>query len=459
MTKSFVFYVYLLFFPFLMFAQSIKGEFSQMPNQTIKLVGFENFDTYVIDSTQTNAKGAFTLSYSANDYGMGYLEANSGKPFILAIEKEAPTVKGSNLEAIEEIKLEKGKENQWFLAYATDQPKREQAMSAWLFLQEKYTKDEVFQPHTTAINAIDKEINYLKEIDSKYIADLPKDSYMKWYLPVRKLLSSVGNVAQNRPELIPQTKEELRALDYTDERLYKSGILYDAVFNHIWFIENSSGALDQVFKDLNTSIDIIAEQLKGDDEKFNLVMNEMFEILEKRSLFTSSEYLAEKLLTSDDCGCLNSKLQKKLEQYGKLAKGQTAPDIAFSDFTYYPEGVSTKSLKALEADYKLVVFAAGWCPHCVEAMPKLTEKYADWKKKGVEVVFVSLDDNAQDFAKFAGPLPFISTTDYKKWDGQAVEDYQVYATPSYFMLNKNLEILIRPKSVEHADAWINYNVN
>lgn len=454
MTKSFVINVSLFFLPFLMFAQSIKGEFSQMPNQTLKLVGFENFDTYVIDSTQTNAKGTFTLSYSANDYGMGYLEANSGKPFILALEKEAPIVKGSNLEAIEEIKLEKGKENQWFLAYATDQPKRDQAMSAWLFLQDKYTKDELFQPHTTAKKAIDKEINYLKEIDASYIADLPKDSYMKWYLPVRKLLSSVGNVAQNRPELIPQTKEELRALDYTDERLYKSGILYDAVFNHIWFIENSSGTLQQVFEDLNTSIDIIAKQLNGNNERFNLVMEKMFEILEERSLFTSSEYLAEKLLAGDDCGCLNLQLQKKLERYGKMAKGQTAPDINFTEFTYYPEDVSVSSLKAIDSDYKLVVFAAGWCPHCVEAMPKITENYKAWRDKGVEVIFVSLDTSAKDFANFAGPLPFVSTTDFKKWDGQAVEDYQVYATPSYFLLNKDLEILLRPKSVEHANTWI-----
>jgi hypothetical protein len=68
---------------------------------------------------------------------------------------------------------------------------------------------------------------------------------------------------------------------------------------------------------------------------------------------------------------------------------------------------------------------------------------------------VSLDDNPKDFAKFAAPLPFISTTDYQRWDGKAVEDYQVYATPSYFILDKDLKILIRPKSVEHIQSWIN----
>lgn len=448
----------LILLPISVFAQTLQGEFSELPNQPVKLVSYNNFDTYVIDSTQTDAQGKFSLNYKAKDYGMGYISSVGDQSLILMIDEDAPVFKGTHFKAMETLKVEKGQENQWFTEYAIAHPKREQALSAWRFLKQKYAQDKTFQSHVTAKKAIDAEIIHLKKEDNQFIADLPEDSYMKWYLPLRSLLSNVGNVAQNVPERIPETLQQLRAIDYTDERLNKSGLFYDAIFNHIWFIENSSGALDQVFKDLNTSIDIIAEQLKDDDERFNLVMEKLFEILEERSLFTSSEYLAEKLLNSDDCGCLNPQLQKKLERYGKLAQGQTAPDINFTDYTYYPEGISAKSLKAIDADYKLVVFAAGWCPHCTEAMPKIVENYEGWKAKGVEVIFVSLDENARDFAKFAGPLPFVSTTDYQKWEGQAVEDYQVYATPSYFMLNRDLEILIRPKSVEHINSWIEFKV-
>lgn len=448
----------LTFLPFYALGQSVQGEFSKLPQQPIKLVGFNNFDTYIIDSTKTDADGKFTLNYAAEDFGMGYLESNSGKPYILAIEKKAPSIKGTTLQTIEDISIINGEENQWFLDYAKSHPKREQVLSAWRFLKQKYEEDKTFETHVEAKKAINNEIKNIKKEDRQFISNLPDDSYMKWYLPLRSLLSSVGNIAQNRPALIPETRQQLRNIDYKEDKLYRSGLLYDAIFNHIWFIENSSGALDQVFKDLNISIDIIAEQLKNEDDKFNLVMERMFEVLEERSLFSSSEYLAEKLLQSDDCGCLNPQLQKKLERYGKMAKGQTAPDITFTEYTYYPEDVSAQSLKAIDADYKLVVFAAGWCPHCTEAMPKIKEQYDDWKAKGVEVVFVSLDENAKDFAQFAGPLPFVSTTDYQKWEGQAVEDYQVYATPSYFMLNKDLEILIRPKSVDHINSWIDYYI-
>jgi hypothetical protein len=67
---------------------------------------------------------------------------------------------------------------------------------------------------------------------------------------------------------------------------------------------------------------------------------------------------------------------------------------------------------------------------------------------------VSLDENASDFAKFAAPFSFISTTDYKKWEGQAALDYQVYTTPSYFILDKDLKIVQRLNSAEHIKALV-----
>jgi hypothetical protein len=67
-----------------------------------------------------------------------------------------------------------------------------------------------------------------------------------------------------------------------------------------------------------------------------------------------------------------------------------------------------------------------------------------------------LKEKARDFAQFAAPLPFISTTDYKKWDGQAASDYQVFSTPSYFMLDKDRTILQKLKNVEHLKSWVEY---
>jgi peroxiredoxin len=143
-----------------------------------------------------------------------------------------------------------------------------------------------------------------------------------------------------------------------------------------------------------------------------------------------------------------------MQKYGAIAEGSTAPDISFGEASYYPEGVTARKLSEVESDYTLVAFAAGWCSHCTEELPKIAAYYPTLKEKNVEVILVSLDENASDFAKFAAPFPFISTTDYKKWEGQAATDYQVYATPSYFLLDKDLKIVKRLNSVEHLKAVV-----
>ncbi len=440
-------------------AQQISGQLAGMPNTSLRLKGFTNFETYVIDSTQTDAAGNFKLNFTKQDYGIGLLSVEDAKQQIVILTNESIALQLEEDQHTQEWQLNQGQENIAFKSYTTEQPKREQALSAWRFLYNLYASDTLNLESKESLNAIVRETQRVHQKEAAFFNELPSESYLRWYIPTRKLLASVSQVAQYRTEEIPATREALRQLDFTDQRLYKSGLLKDAIENPIWFIENSSGSLEQVFADLNTSIDGILEQLKEDNEKFNLVASRLFEVLEERSLFTSSEYLSKKLLAGDDCSCLDSDLEKRLHKYGNMATGQTAPDIVFTEYTYFPEGVSANQLSELEADHYLVVFAASWCGHCTKSIPEIAKMYPELQNKNIEVVLVSLDETPQDFAQFAAPLPFISTTDYQKWEGKAALDYQVYATPSYFMLDKDLTIVMKLKTVEHIEAWVKMNMN
>jgi peroxiredoxin len=374
---------------------------------------------------------------------------------ILILADEAIEISGQELSQTQHIKILQGRQNQAFVEYAAQHPKRENALSAWRYLAQMYSQDSLFLGEEQTQVYIQKEMERIQTEDANFIANLPKESYVRWFLPLRRLLSSVAGIAQYRPEEIPATREALREINYADERLYKSGLLKEAIENHIWFIENSSGSLGNVFEDLNQSIDLVIEQLKDDSYTFNLITQKWFEVLEKRSLFTSSEYLSKRLLAKEDCGCLDPSFEKQLHKYGKIAKGAIASDIVFSEFTYFPEGIKATKMSDLQAEYYVLVFAAGWCGHCTKEIPQISDLYPKLKEKNMEVIMVSLDEKAKDFAHFAAPLPFISTTDYQKWDSKPVEDYQVYATPTYFLLDKELKIILKPKNIEHLNAFIN----
>tara|TARA_B110000459_G_scaffold93121_1_gene104115 strand:+ start:750 stop:2144 length:1395 start_codon:yes stop_codon:yes gene_type:complete len=440
-------------------AQNISGNISQLPNQEIRLEGFNGLNTYSISKTVTNVKGEFKLSYTTKDRGVGYLMSADNKPLFVILSGEDIEIIGEALSYTETIKITKGQENKWFEQYAKDHPRREQVLSAWVYLEKIYTSDSLFAFQKTSNQAIRNEKQRIKAEDATFLSELPTESYVSWFLPTRKLVSSVSNVAQYRPEEIPVTIEAFRAIDYTDNRLYKSGLFKDAIESHFWLIENSGKPLDSIYVEMKLSIDILLQALIKDEKILNEVTDYLFDLLERHSLFQASEYLALKVLNETSC-TIDSDLAKQLESYRAMKKGNIAPDINFGNTTYLNGMKQTmfSSLTALTTSYTLVVFGASWCPKCNEELPKLIQNYAEWRNLGVEVVYVSLDTDKQVFEQAVKTYPFFTYCDFNKWESRVTQDYYVFGTPTFYLLNNNREILLRPTSIDQVEAWVDWSL-
>lgn len=432
-------------------AQNISGKLTQSPNKPILVQGFNGLKNYTVASSSTDAQGNFTLSYTANDFGVGALQIENEKPFFVILSGEDIQLRGNSLNEPQTMRVIRGKENQYFEQYAQEQPKREQALSAWEYLERVYIQDSFFAKQTKPITAIQQEQERLRKEDKQFLAGLPANSYVHWFLPVRKLVSSVSVVAQYRSNEIPATLAAFRSLDYTDNRLYKSGLFKDAIDNHFWLLENCGKPLDSVFVEMKISIDAMMSNLIKDEKKLNEVTDYLFDLLERHSLFQASEYLALKVLNDVSC-TINNDLAKQLETYRAMKKGNIAPDIIFNT----ADKKLPQKLSDLNNKYTVVVFGAGWCHKCTEEVPAIAKNYTKWKSQGVEVVFVSLDDDKSSFDKFTKDFPFLSTCDYKKWEGENVKNYYVFGTPTIFLLDNKREILLRPNSVQQMDTWVDW---
>ena len=448
-------YILFIFFTTTLMGQSIEGNFSKLIHKKIKLEGFNGLQSYLISETPTDGNGNFKLTYSKLDYGIGYLIAEENKPLLVILNGEDIEITGKLLELTETIKIKKGQENQWFEQYAKEYPKREQALSAWNYLEKIYTSDSLFSLQQKPINAILEEKQRIKSEDKAFLASLPSDSYVRWFLPTRKLVSSVSTIAQYRTEDIPETIEALRKLDYTDIRLYKSGLFKDAIDNHFWLLENSGKSLDNVFEEMKISIDAMLVKLVTNEKIFNEVTDYLFDLLEKHSLFQASEYLALKVLNEGSC-TINSDLANQLETYRAMKKGNIAPDMIFNPSFFVNPNKIVAKLSTLKSNYTVVVFGASWCPKCKEEIPEIAKLYSKWKSKGVEVVFVALEEDRNTFINFAKAFPFISYSDNKKWESKIVKDYYVFSTPTMFLLDNKREIVLRPNSVKQMDAWVDW---
>lgn len=457
--KRFPSLLIICFLSFHVLAQyNINGSFPPLAGQQVKLVGFQDFGIYTIDSTIVSKQGNFKMSYSDKDQGMGYLSAADNEAYFVVLANENIQLKGQVFSLPETITTLSGNENKLFTQYALEHPRREQALSAWDYLTKIYTLDTLFAVQPVPKQAIATEKQRIKAEDSLFLATLPKYSYVSYYLPLRKLVSSVSTIAQYRTEEIPSAIATFRNMDYTDPRLYKSGLLKETIESHFWLIENSGRSLDSVFSEMNISIDFMLGNLAGDPKKLNEITDFLFKLLERRSLFKPAEYLALKVLNEVSC-TINDDLIAKLESYRAMKIGNIAPDFDFEDDCFapgYDVADSPKKLSDIKCKYTVVIFAASWCPQCPEELSQIGRLYQKWKTNDVEVVHVSLDDDEQIFRNFTSIFPFISVCDYQKWDSPVANAYHVFATPTIYLLNDKQEILLKPTSVRQLDSWVDW---
>ncbi len=440
-------------------AQTLSGTFAAHANQTITLEGAKGLATYSIGSAKADEKGQFTLTYAPADFGVAFLSGEDKKPFVVILEKEGVKLEGQILSEASSIRILQGQENRWFEQYTQEQGKREQALSAWGYLQNLYQNDPLFATQQVPNQAIQAELLRIQKEDEVFIASLPADSFVRWFLPIRKLVSSVGAVAQYRTAELPQTVTAFRTLDYSDPRLAKSGLFSDVLESQFWLLENSGGTLDENYKKMEVSLNAILKSLEKDGLRYNEVVGYLLELLERRSLTQAAEYLALTVLEQDKIA-IQMRLARQLEGYRAMKVGVKVPDIQFTGDILLqgkPNPYPTR-LSEVSAPYRLVIFGASWCPACSEAMGELIPLYEKWNKLGVEAIFVSLDTDPKAFQAYSEGMPFIAFSDYKKWDTQAVQDYFVPSSPSFYLIDQQGTLLLRPQSVKQLDAWVDWKL-
>ncbi len=440
-------------------AQTLSGTFPAQANQTITLEGAKGLATYSIVSTKADEKGQFTLFYAGSDYGVAFLSGEDKKPFVVILEKAGVKLEGQALGEATTIRILEGKENRWFEQYTQEQGKREQALSAWGYLQNLYQNDPLFATQQVPNQAIQTELLRIQGDDQAFIGGLPTDSFVRWFLPIRKLISSVGAVAQYRTSELPQTIAAFRGMDYSDPRLAKSGLFRDVFESQFWLLENSGGSLEENYQKMELSLDAILKTLEKDELRYNEVVGYVLELLERRSLTQAAEYLALKVLEQNKVS-LQPRLARQLEGYRAMKIGTQVPEIQFTgDVLLQGKPITNPTrLSELTAPYRLVIVGASWCPACTEEMTQLIPLYEKWNKQGIEAIFVSLDTDPKAFQAYSEGMPFIAFSDYKKWDTQVVQDYYVSSSPSFYLIDQAGKLLLRPQSVKQLDAWVDWKL-
>jgi len=429
-------------------AQTLTGNLKHHTGQHISLTGFNYYDSYELAKTTIDSLGNFTLNHPKNYKGMGILNTQDANSLVLMLTEPNIVLNGSHLTELDSFQFANSRANTNFISYAKAQGLRSNAMSALKYIDNLYQKEPLFAKRKELKKAIKEEQAYIIKEDAVFVANLDKDSYLRWFIPYKKLVQDMPAIVRKETQRIPEAIQQFRTTDFNHPNFKTSGLFRELIEGHYLLLENMGQSLDSVYAQMNVSTSYLVNNLKEDPPLLKNTSKELFTYFEKRSLFKVAAHLSATLI-QDHQDILDDAIRSKMERYVTLKVGNTAPNVQLAD---------GKTLKDINNNI-LLVFGSAECPHCTEANKKLLAFYPQWQEKGnIEVVYISIDTNKALYTEEYSQYPWQTYCNYKGWDTQAAKDYFVDATPSYFLLDKDLKILMHPRNIEHVNTWVDYRL-
>ncbi len=255
---------------------------------------------------------------------------------------------------------------------------------------------------------------------------------------------------EQRKELFQ--REYFKNLDFTDEALINSQAYTNNIFKYLISYNRKDLTQEEREKEYIKAVDIIIANTNKNKTVYEFILNYIVHGFEVLKLEKVIDYIAENYsgttCQTDEYTTLERKLEEQKMKPGTSVTNFILDDINGDQVTF------TEVLK----DINIVLFWASWCPHCDELLNRLKPWHQQPKYSGIEIFAISLDSEKEAWKKKvfdAGIKSWYNLCDFQEWDGKAAMDYNVFATPTIFVIDKNLKIIGKAKSFNELKSLFN----
>ena len=250
-------------------------------------------------------------------------------------------------------------------------------------------------------------------------------------------------------------------IDFTDECIVRSGLLPHRIQTYIQsfndYKNNPYGFHD--------AVDVVMEYAKKNEKVAEFCMYNMLDgFYNTGQTQTKNDaiwmnlcnYIMDEYIFGEGCGDdINPSelLKERASQYKNLQIGHIPPDIYARDM-----GGKAINLRktCLNNKYTVLMFWASHCNHCMNELPGFSTWYAQNKNLDFEIIAVSLDSQKSKWESTVNTNNFnwINICEFKVYKSPICLDYKIKKTPTFFVLNKQMEIVAKPKSTHQLRSFL-----
>lgn len=238
-------------------------------------------------------------------------------------------------------------------------------------------------------------------------------------------------------------------IDFTDESIIRSRVLSDRIES---FMRTFSKGEEGGFYNC---IAIVADKAKASDKMLEYVLLQMLTGFYDSNMENICNYIIDNYINGESCGDadLSNVIKNTASSIQNLSIGRTPPNIVMTDMT----GKKFDLYATCAANkYTLVMFWSSWCEHCKGEAPEVKQCYEQWHGKGFETLGVSIDKMKTQWESAVRErgFSFPNVCGMKEYQSAVAKDYRVTKTPTFYLLDSNKQIVLKPKSIREVQNFL-----
>ncbi len=441
-------YLLILFFIILLsdcFAQHLEIQITGATDKAF-LSELSGEKIVVIDSvSSSDGVYRFSFDYKKHHACIYRLSFSNNKSLDFIFDNEEVEIKTNANNILDNLKVIKSEANKIYYEFIKLNKEYKSKSELLQLILARYPKeDDYYKTTKEKLIQLQEEYRYFVNVTSQ----VNPNSFVARYIRTAQLPAIDVEIPFDK-QLAYLKTYSLDNVNFYDDGLIYSDAFTNKSIEYLTYYRNPQLPMGLLEKEFEAAIDTILSKAKVNEIVYKHIVEYLLDGFKKFGFDNVINYIIENYVIKDEL-CLDEKLETALERRIQQSKnfkvGTIVPNIIVSDST----GLLIE-LNKINSEKTLIIFYASWCPHCQTLLPQVYDLYKNQKDKKFEVLAISIDTSRTDWLNFviSNNLNWLNVSDLKGWEGQAVSDYYIYATPTMFLIDKDKKLIGLPGTVEN----------